>query len=461
MAENLIDLTPKGILNYMRRIEGAIQREGLELYVSPCNDIPLIVQNENLIEEAKSMLDFVGLNGFLIDIKFDKTADGVAGLINSPNNTTEKAVHISISEKFKTRWKCCIAILAHEICHKVLAVNGLYENETDINETLVDLSTIYVGFGNLILDGYVSEPGKQIIGYLNLNNYKVAQQIISVVYGKVNYSSTGLKDVDFLIDNVLSVWQNAKSEYGLMKDCFVENEKQISEFHRNIRFLEQIILQCKQDMIHTFSQYDNVIFKNLSEKDGSYRNKLTALGVLYDFMSQDSYPVHKENNYITRLNSIISNCIYDLFQVYQTRNAFDFKYNFECPKCGSKMNNDNKVVDRNTILRCSKCGCHYYHFGETWNFTKRQREIKDVKLAEKARIEDLVKQRVDEYKQEADKLIAAAQLEVEKANKDLDDALLFCKGEVIKVREIERSTYRRKVLEKVPLALRWLFEKYL
>ena len=203
------------------------------------------------------MLEFVGLHNYETDVKFGKTENGVAGFIESSNNTTEKAVHITVSENYKSKWKSSIAILAHEICHKLLAVHGLNEENVEDNETLVDLATIYVGFGNLIIDGYVSDSNNQIIGYLNLNNYKVAHHIVSIVYGKATLQSTGLADIDFLIDEVLEYWTKSKSETDLMNGCFEECEWQIAELHRNIMLLEEILSYCKNSVIHEFAKFLN------------------------------------------------------------------------------------------------------------------------------------------------------------------------------------------------------------
>ena len=153
-----------------------------------------------------------------------------------------------------------------------------------------------------------------------------------------------------------------------MKKCFIESEYQIAEIHRNLTLIEQIIKLCKHDLIHEFAKYDNIFFKTLEEKDGQYRNKLTALSMLYEMVAKDSFPKHKENTFLKELNETLSNSIYGIIQQYQSKHAIELKYDFECPYCGTKMPNDGKIIDRNTILRCPKCGCHYYFFGEKINF---------------------------------------------------------------------------------------------
>ncbi|MCH5310398.1 MAG: hypothetical protein J1E57_00295 [Prevotella sp.] len=441
----------------MKRIEKAIQREGLELYRPSFIHTVSVVTDEILVKETKSMLEFVGLKGYTPYVKFSITEDGVAGNISSANNTFERTVHINVSNNYVTKWKCCIAILAHEICHKLLAVNGLYDYDINTNETLVDLSTIYVGFGNLILEGYVSESKNQIIGYLNINNYKVAHQIICVVYGKEKVSSTGLQDVDVLIDEALALWENAESEYKLMKDCFCENERQISEFHRNLILLEQIIKQCKLDMIHEFAKYDNVFFKTLNEKEGYYNNKLTVFSILYELIAKESYPIHKKNQFIFELNKIVNNAIYDLFIQYQSKKTLEFKYDFECPHCGVTLKNNNKVINRNTILRCSKCGCHYYYYGEMWNCSRRQKELNEAKLRENRRFEEKVEEKVnkkaEQYRKDKEQIKKQTELKLENIRQKAET-------EIENIRKYEHDKYKNIVFKRTPWYLRWIVKKY-
>lgn len=465
MDTKLINLSPRGILNNLKRIENVLKHEELCQYKPLYIDKEALLNDAILCKEAKSMLEFVGLKNYVTDVKFDETPDGVAGNISSANNTYERAVHINVSNSYKNRWKCCIAILAHEICHKVLAVNGLYENDTETNETLVDLSTIYVGFGDIILNGYVSESNQQIIGYLTLNTYKVAHHIVSVVYAKEAVANTGLADIDLLIDEALGYWEKAESEYSLLKDCFIEIEYQIAEFHRNITLLEQLLITCKQDLIHDFSRNDNLFFKNLVEKDGKFRNKLTALSLLYELITKEAYPKHKNNVFLSKVTEILNTAIYDLFHYYESKHPIELKYDFECPSCGTRMKNNDKVIDRNTILKCPNCGCHYYFFGERINFTRRQRELKEKRIKENEALDERVSKKLLEFRKKD-------QLEVARAKQEARDAITAAnlsvvqiktnaKQEIEYIRKNEQDEYKEKLRKRIPFYLRWLINKYI
>jgi len=60
---------------------------------------------------------------------------------------------ITINEKYKNNSSACAAILAHEICHFVLAIRDTTENNIYENERLTDFATVYFGLGVLVLNG--------------------------------------------------------------------------------------------------------------------------------------------------------------------------------------------------------------------------------------------------------------------------------------------------------------------
>jgi len=77
------------------------------------------------------------------------------------------------------------AILAHEVCHQLLALKGIWYDEVDENECLTDLACFASGLGKLTLNGMSAEasdvPGMQaVLGYigpeLNLFAYMISIQ---------------------------------------------------------------------------------------------------------------------------------------------------------------------------------------------------------------------------------------------------------------------------------------------
>ena len=119
----------------------------------------------------------------------------------------------------------------------------------------------------------------------------------------------------------------------------------------------------------------------------------------------------------------------------------------ECPHCGNTTKNVDRIINRNTILRCTKCGCHYLFFGETWNFSRRQREIREEKSRKEALMKEQVQNKAEEYRIRAEKRI----------NEIRRDANI----EIESIRLNEQDKYRKNVSQRIPSYLRWLLKKYL
>lgn len=75
--------------------------------------------------------------------------------INSPGQFTFNKLNakITISKQFQNNSTACAAILAHEICHLVLFMKGIKEDNIYENERFTDFATVYFGLGVLVLNG--------------------------------------------------------------------------------------------------------------------------------------------------------------------------------------------------------------------------------------------------------------------------------------------------------------------
>lgn len=76
--------------------------------------------------------------------------------------------------------KAVRAILAHEVCHYILANSGIRENDFNENEKLTDACMFVCGLGQLFLDGYKREVAHgeyrtgHRLGYLTDAEYNFA-----------------------------------------------------------------------------------------------------------------------------------------------------------------------------------------------------------------------------------------------------------------------------------------------
>lgn len=133
MEDKRLDLTPRQILLHLLDIEKKDPREEFRIFL-PSTTVNCANPDLLLVEDARRMLEFVGLYDYDLDVVYAKTAEGTGG--DCQNNGTERAVHIHVSDSYRNNRKASMAVLAHEICHKLLFVKGHIEyiqHEVGIN----------------------------------------------------------------------------------------------------------------------------------------------------------------------------------------------------------------------------------------------------------------------------------------------------------------------------------------
>ena len=100
---------------------------------------------------GKKISNFIGLSHLTFIINYTQQEGNTAGQIEL-NNNNDEGVFIEIDEDVKSESESILAILAHEICHKLIHINGLTQFGYE-NEILTDVATIYTGLGKLSLNG--------------------------------------------------------------------------------------------------------------------------------------------------------------------------------------------------------------------------------------------------------------------------------------------------------------------
>lgn len=111
-----IYLSPRKILSYLKDLENKVPV--INRYAYQATYQSDFKNNTDLEKEAKSILSYVGLTECVPTCRFDKTEDNVAGY--TTNNYSIYNIQITVNEKYKYNSTACRAILAHEICHKVV-----------------------------------------------------------------------------------------------------------------------------------------------------------------------------------------------------------------------------------------------------------------------------------------------------------------------------------------------------
>ena len=96
-------------------------------------------------------------------------------------------VRIEIHSRWRRNTRVVRAILAHEVCHYILANSGLRLKDTLENERVTDLCMFVCGFGSLFLAGYKSvpntieyQPGHRL-GYLTDREFEFVSNYISIL----------------------------------------------------------------------------------------------------------------------------------------------------------------------------------------------------------------------------------------------------------------------------------------
>lgn len=425
MPAQEIDLSPRKILSYLRDFENKLPHQEYKVYRSAIAKQPL--SNEILNDEVRRMMDFIGLKGYEPICKFCKTAEGTGGCVDM-TNMRDNLVRINVSEEYRTNIPATLAVLAHEICHKYLFVNNIYVQLIPMmNEVYCDLCTIYVGFGDLILNGYNTTTGNttHILGYLKPYVYDHAYKIVQVLLaGKEEYISEDFSG-DYFLDEAFMAWKRSTDKRKVFLDAFADIEDEYSELNRNILLLHQILDKFKDNYKDTLSMADDYFFGRgeFFEKETNRLLKpINAFAAIYE-----NEPSKNVQELVEESNILIT----DLMAKLTDRcNGFDMeslKYlPYRCPFCGTESNSTS-FDGRKAIVRCNKCGKHFHVNCEHWYIIGKRKEIA---------------QRKEQEEQERNRVHSSS------VNQAYQRGYAKAKSESLDV-------------NKLPKWLRWLVEKYI
>lgn len=417
-----IYLSPREINDYLLQIHGKVHRKEFIIYksrfIAPISNKE--ISEELLNAEMYDMLQFVGLLDYAMDVRYEEMSDGRAGYIMN-NNTSERAVHIRISSQYKSNPAALLAILAHEVCHKVLYVHGLYVLSENLNETFVEIATIYMGFGSLILNGYRSTSAgvTHVLGYLRFEVYKVAHQIMCVVFGRMKASEIKCEDTDIFAYDALAKWESEDNKTDLLNRILFDQEKTAAYTYRYIMLLENLLEHCKSELGEFYKQMDKDVFRSYDNKDLMLKN-LTAFSVIYKSVVNE--PVLEETPRQKAIDESLEKAVFELYTTgynsvpLRTRNPV-------CPCCGEKLKNVS-LDDQEVLVHCPVCKVHFRFNAQRWSPTKCQKDMARRKEERTRKYEDKIK----------------------------------C--EVERRLEQERKIIKRTLLNEVPLWKRWLVKKY-
>lgn len=163
-----ISLTEKNAYDYIDKIIYLEKNLGKHIGFNVLNPVELMPYKEDLNLLTKKISEFIGLKEIFIVTKGARDKGGEIeydGVIS----------YIDINEDVCKSFEQTIAVIAHEIMHKYLKINGLFYNLEIENEVLTDIATVYVGLGKLSLNGNCVE------------DKKLSEQTITTTVSKVGY----------------------------------------------------------------------------------------------------------------------------------------------------------------------------------------------------------------------------------------------------------------------------------
>lgn len=373
-----IYLSPRKILSYLKDLENKVPVINDSAYRATSQNS--FQSNADLDREAKSILNYVGLKECIPTCKFDKVDGNIAGY--TINNYSIYNIPITVNEKYKCNSKACKAILAHEICHKVIFLNGINFTSPvpqEYNEIFTDLCTIYMGLGQLVLDGYIDKNTKGLkMGYLKADMYRHAFSIVALTtkrYGEVNRNQ--IADIaDIYLEDAISLWDTTDVLKKKLKDAFSDEEKALSIVNRNILLLKQILDKVYTTHGEIFRKKSKEaeslgLFDELNEK-----KPLALFSMLYESLFD-----HTESEKFSIAQIGISNLILYLTDEYKDISLGALSYSkLKCPNCG--FESTTNIEDRDTIIKCPSCKVYFRFCNSHLNITS-MRQIRDRQIAEK------------------------------------------------------------------------------
>lgn len=254
-----ISVTPTEILSVFSEMNEFLPKREFKKYE------PSVDFNSNdyasIVLECNKIASFIGLHDYLINVNFDWFFDK-AGEI-SLNWNSNKEVNICLSKNILGKDMTALAVISHEICHKLLFIHGLYwPNDERKTELYTDLCTFYVGLGRLTLNGCETTETDSYstvtVGYLSRNNYENANRIIEKVENDTLY-------------------QDENTFHRTLDDLLREHQMETMEITRHVTFLEEYLNEIKREVsTKNINLRDKFCSKRFQFQNGRINNRYFA-----------------------------------------------------------------------------------------------------------------------------------------------------------------------------------------
>ena len=333
------NLSTDSIIQYLSVLEKKLPERTYSLY-RPSIELVDVVTEELLEQEAKHILDFIGLGGYDVNVKFAK-------LENAVGQTTPGGINgvipIYIDSDYKD-WKIALATLAHEICHTLIFhynLRPIFQWETEI---YTDLATIITGLGNLTLGGCTAtlpNGHSQTLGYLTIDNYTKTYHLVNTLRNCKN-GTIGVCG-DESIESLLHIW-TSKGAREAHRSSIRKHGEKAAELQRNIQEIKNILSIYEKESNDIQSRIlDNFIVNPEAQPCQAF---------------QRLYLLSKDNNTTPWSLDIIENTLFNLYTTLDQKQTTKISNSTEyrCPRCGRT----HSIQHDGTGTHILKCPCGYY-----------------------------------------------------------------------------------------------------
>ena len=364
------------ILSFLSLIEKSVPNiDNFSLYVPSFNFNPhdvISIQNE-----AKRMMEFIGLKGYTTIVTLCSTDNGTAGNINL-NNSKEVFIEIdkSMQQNRRNFKEAVLCVMAHEICHKYLYSHGLYLEDTNANEYCTDLATFFVGFGLLTINGCYEEykttaknsDGSSTItthtystGYLTPQNYLTAHIAVCKIHN-LDYLggvSTNMRSYISQLEQreILSTQLNRED----VIEKFKSESKSIANRKREIIILKHYLELKEKELLSEYEKNDRRFNRLILYGNSVEKLPFAAMHVLNlpqectCSSGYDDLLANIESKYYTELN--------------------DNLLTLKCPFCGAVSS--SKIKENDLSIRKCQCGKVFYWDSRIIESQSKQSEPSD------------------------------------------------------------------------------------
>ena len=346
------DLSKKEVVDLLADFDEKISWNGTSFYIESENFNHDILANNNIEAniniEAQKINDFLGMVGYTPHVTICKPKNNYTAGDVDINNIYAREYEITISETEVKSPVNVLKILAHEICHKFLAIHGMqHTGLLRLDEARAELCTIYMGLGLFTLNGY-----KEHAGYLNLEDFCHAFCVV--------YRSRGMSD-----DEIIGMVPESCKHYArtILHDMTELQSRNISElvincqssdykFRRRVRLL-QLLLDNMPEVKEKHELQDGKFRdRHAHLKDGKHPiQEMLLRETLVSYNLSDSR-LDKCCDEIDKLIDFICSTM----KVDQKKVSKEITRHITCPACGSVS--ASKETDKVSVFQCPKC----HHF---------------------------------------------------------------------------------------------------